>query len=60
MPYFRLVLARKTYLTPSLIRCVFSGESVRQMKMDAPDQRIKLLLPPAEGVYPAFRRSINR
>ncbi|MCW2476249.1 siderophore-interacting protein [Candidatus Symbiopectobacterium sp. NZEC151] len=49
---FNVVLARKVYLTPSLMRCVFSGESVRQMKMDAPDQRIKLLLPPAEGVYP--------
>lgn len=49
---FNVVLAHKTYLTPSLMRCVFSGESVRQMKMDAPDQRIKLLLPPTDGVYP--------
>lgn len=49
---FDVVLARKTCLTPSLMRCVFSSESVRQMKMDAPDQRIKLLLPPADGVYP--------
>lgn len=49
---FNVVLARKVHLTPSLMRCVFSGESVRQMKMDAPDQRIKLLLPPTEGVYP--------
>ncbi|MBG6242353.1 MAG: siderophore-interacting protein [Candidatus Symbiopectobacterium sp. Dall1.0] len=49
---FNVVLAHKAYLTPSLMRCVFSGESVRQMKMDSPDQRIKLLLPPADGVFP--------
>lgn len=49
---FEVTLARKTLLTPSLMRCVFYGESVRKMKMDAPDQRIKLLLPPPDGVYP--------
>ncbi|MGL9736167.1 MAG: siderophore-interacting protein [Symbiopectobacterium sp.] len=50
---FNVVLTHKTYLTPSLMRCVFSGESVHQMKMDALDQRIKLLLLLlADGVFP--------
>lgn len=51
---FEVTLARKTFLTPSLMRCVFSGESVRRMKMDAPDQRIKLLLPPPDGCFPTL------
>lgn len=49
---FEVELARKTCLTPSLMRCVFYGDAVRNMKMDAPDQRIKILLPPDDGVFP--------
>lgn len=51
---FEVALAHKTLLTPSLMRCVFHGDAVRSMKMDAPDQRIKLLLPPADGVFPSL------
>lgn len=46
---FNVVLARKQVLSPSMLCCVFSGEDVRQMKIDAPDQRIKLLFPSLSG-----------
>ncbi|CCP08915.1 siderophore-interacting protein [Erwinia amylovora] len=46
---FNVVLARKQVLSPSMLCCVFSGDDVRQMKMDAPDQRIKLLFPSRNG-----------
>lgn len=46
---FNVVLARKQVLSPSMLCCVFSGEDVRQMKIDAPDQRIKLLFPSLNG-----------
>ncbi|BCQ32857.1 MULTISPECIES: siderophore-interacting protein [Erwinia] len=46
---FNVVLARKQVLSPSMLCCVFSGDDVRQMKMDAPDQRIKLLFPSLNG-----------
>lgn len=46
---FNVVLARKQVLSPSMLRCVFSGDEVRQMKLDAPDQRIKLLFPSING-----------
>lgn len=46
---FNVVLARKQVLSPSMLCCVFSGEDVRQMKLEAPDQRIKLLLPAPSG-----------
>ncbi|MGL9734384.1 MAG: siderophore-interacting protein [Symbiopectobacterium sp.] len=46
------MLAHKTYLMPSMMRCVFSGESVHQIKMNALDQRIKLLLPPPMAFSP--------
>jgi NADPH-dependent ferric siderophore reductase len=32
-----------------MLRCVFSGDEVRHMKIDAPDQRIKLLFPAPNG-----------
>lgn len=51
---FNVVLARKQVLSPSMLCCVFSGEEVRQMKMDAPDQRIKLLFPAPNGAPAAF------
>ncbi|MEN5017339.1 siderophore-interacting protein [Erwinia sp. Eh17-17] len=46
---FNVVLARKKVLSPSMLCCVFSGDDIRQMKMDAPDQRIKLLFPSLNG-----------
>lgn len=51
---FNVVLARKQLLSPSMLCCVFSGEDVRHMKMDAPDQRIKLLFPALNGSPAAF------
>ena len=46
---FNVVLARKEVLSPSMLRCVFRGDDVHQMKIDAPDQRIKLLFPSLKG-----------
>ncbi|WP_304162062.1 siderophore-interacting protein [Lonsdalea britannica] len=46
---FEVALARKQTLSPSMMRCVFSGESVREMTTGAPDQRIKLLFPAIDG-----------
>ncbi len=40
-----VTLKRKTLMTPSLMRCVFSGNDISQIKHESPDQRIKLLLP---------------
>ncbi|WP_437612935.1 siderophore-interacting protein [Erwinia sp. V71] len=51
---FNVVLARKQVLSPSMLCCVFSGEDVRHMKMDAPDQRIKLLFPSLNGTPSAL------
>ncbi len=51
---FNVVLARKQVLSPSMLSCVFRGEEVRQMKMDAPDQRIKLLFPALNGAPSAL------
>jgi len=51
---FNVVLARKQVLSPSMLSCVFSGEEVRHMKMDAPDQRIKLLFPSLNGTPAAL------
>jgi len=51
---FNVVLARKQVLSPSMLCCVFSGEDVRHMKMDAPDQRIKLLFPSLNGTPAAL------
>ncbi|ATZ95866.1 siderophore-interacting protein [Dickeya fangzhongdai] len=49
---FDVTLAHKTLLTPSLMRCVFSGEAVKKMKICSPDQRIKVLLPAEDGTPP--------
>lgn len=51
---FNVVLARKQVLSPSMLCCVFSGAEVRQMKTDAPDQRIKLLFPSLNGTPSAL------
>ncbi|WP_058911395.1 siderophore-interacting protein [Entomohabitans teleogrylli] len=46
---FNVRLVRKTVISPSLLSLVFSGPEVAQMKCDAPDQRIKMLFPSADG-----------
>ncbi|WP_409309253.1 siderophore-interacting protein [Pectobacterium sp. B1J-3] len=46
---FNLQLESKTLLSPSLIRCVFTGPDVRMMKQEAPDQRVKLLFASETG-----------
>ncbi|MWL74463.1 siderophore-interacting protein, partial [Escherichia coli] len=51
---FNVVLARKERLSPSMLRCVFRGDEVRHMKIDAPDQRIKLLFPSLNGTPAAL------
>lgn len=51
---FNVQLARKSALSPSLIKLVFSGPDISHMKCDAPDQRIKLLLPGPDGTVPAL------
>jgi NADPH-dependent ferric siderophore reductase len=45
---FNVVLARRIQVSPSLLRCVFTGPDVARMKHESPDQRIKLLFA-AEG-----------
>ena len=39
-----LQLKRREMLSPSLLRCVFTGEDIDKIKHEAPDQRIKILL----------------
>ncbi|MFB4340683.1 siderophore-interacting protein [Pantoea sp. CS_6] len=49
---FEVKLARKHHLSPSMLSLVFNGPDVAQMKSDAPDQRIKILLPAEDGSLP--------
>lgn len=53
-PYrlFDLVLARRTRLCPSLTRFTFGGLEVERVAAFAPDQRIKLFFPGADGRAP--------
>lgn len=55
-PYrmFDVRVARTIALTPSLLRVVFTGDSVAQMRSHGPDQRIKLFFPAADGSLPAL------
>ncbi len=46
---FNLQLKRRIQVSPSMLRCVFTGGDVAQMKHEAPDQRIKLLLGAQDG-----------
>ncbi|AHG21329.2 iron utilization protein [Chania multitudinisentens RB-25] len=46
---FNIILKYKENISPSLLRCVFSGPELNRMKLEAPDQRIKLLFPSAQG-----------
>lgn len=54
LPYrlFDLVLSRRLSLSPSLTRLVFTGPDVAQMNTLAPDQRVKLFFPAADGSLP--------
>ncbi|VTR46312.1 Siderophore-interacting FAD-binding domain [Serratia fonticola] len=52
---FDLTLKHKENVSPSLLRCVFTGPEVQRMKLEAPDQRIKLLFPVAEGRARSWR-----
>lgn len=40
---FAITLKTRRQVSPSLLRCVFTGADIAQMKHEAPDQRIKLL-----------------
>lgn len=51
---FNVQLARKTVVSPSLLKLVFSGPEVARMKCDAPDQRIKMLFPSEDGTPPSL------
>ncbi|MFT4249501.1 MAG: siderophore-interacting protein [Pseudomonas sp.] len=55
-PYrlFDMRVARRIALTPSLLRIVFTGDSVAQMRSYGPDQRIKLFFPAADGGAPVL------
>lgn len=46
---FDITLKYKEHISPSLLCCVFTSPEVHRMKLEAPDQRIKLLFPTAEG-----------
>lgn len=49
---FDITLKSKTLISPSLVRCVFEGADIHRMKLEAPDQRIKLLFPAEDGKIP--------
>ncbi|MGM0700872.1 MAG: siderophore-interacting protein [Pseudomonadota bacterium] len=46
---FDITLARRTQVGASLVRFTFTGPDVGQMATHAPDQRIKLFFPTADG-----------
>lgn len=46
---FDVQLKRRITISPSLVRLVFTGAQVDQMRTVAPDQRIKLLFPSPDG-----------
>lgn len=49
---FDLQLKQRIPLSPSLTRLVFTGEDVADMTCLAPDQRVKLFFPAADGSLP--------
>ncbi|WP_111413580.1 siderophore-interacting protein [Billgrantia lactosivorans] len=51
---FDITLARRTRLTPSLVRLTFTGADVVRMATHAPDQRIKLFFPAEPGSLEAL------
>ncbi|WP_145557240.1 siderophore-interacting protein [Yersinia aldovae] len=54
---FDIKLKIKENISPSLLRCIFEGPDVNRMKLEAPDQRIKLLFPAADGQLPQLPAS---
>ncbi|MFS0826566.1 siderophore-interacting protein [Pseudomonas phoenicis] len=56
---FDLTLKRRIALSPSLLRLVFTGADVAQMNTLAPDQRVKLLFPAADGSLPTLDPSLH-
>ncbi|CRY54557.1 iron-chelator utilization protein [Yersinia intermedia] len=53
---FDIRLKSKENVSPSLMRCVFEGAEVNCMKLEAPDQRIKLLFPAEDGQIPQLEK----
>lgn len=49
---FDLVLKRRSPLSPSLVRFTFGGPEIARVRTLAPDQRVKLLFPAADGSLP--------
>ncbi|WP_263140821.1 siderophore-interacting protein [Pseudomonas sp. RIT-PI-AD] len=49
---FNVVLKQRIRLSPALTRFVFAGPDVARMRTRAPDQRIKVLFPGADGQPP--------
>ena len=49
---FDLALSHRISLSPSLTRLVFTGPDVAEMNTLAPDQRVKLFFPAADGSLP--------
>lgn len=60
-PYrlFDLVLVRRTRLCPSLTRFTFGGLEVDRVAAFAPDQRIKLFFPGADGQAPRLSERLS-
>ncbi|TBV09269.1 siderophore-interacting protein [Phytopseudomonas dryadis] len=56
---FDVQLQQRIDLGPSLARLVFSGPEVDRMRTLAPDQRIKLLFPGADGLPPQLPHTGN-
>lgn len=56
---FDLTLKRRVAVSPSLLRLVFTGADVAQMNTLAPDQRVKLLFPAADGSLPALPQGMH-
>lgn len=56
---FDIKLKSKVNVTPSLLRCVFEGPDVHRMKLEAPDQRIKLLFPAPDGQVPQLKNGAD-
>ncbi|CNH72129.1 siderophore-interacting protein [Yersinia pekkanenii] len=53
---FDIKLKAKENISPSLLRCVFEGAEINRMKLEAPDQRIKLLFPAEDGQIPQLEK----
>jgi NADPH-dependent ferric siderophore reductase len=51
---FEAFLTAKQMLTPHMARLTFGGEQIADMATRAPDQRIKLFFPKADGTPPAI------